>query len=192
MPVRSERLYGQRLFHPIYEAITRNDLVMGMHWGGTLDDAPSTSGFPSWYVEEYAAETHMYAGQVTSLIAEGVFKKFPTLRVSLLEGGFTWVPSWGWRMNKEWKGLRREIPWVDHLPLDIIREHFRFSIAPTDAGPATEMERIIDWLGTEDILMFASDYPHRHDDDVAAFLDVLPQSMRPKVMAETARSWYRL
>ena len=95
-------------------------------------------------------------------------------------------------MNAEWNGLRREIPWVDRPPLDIIRDHFRFSAAPIDAGPPEQMAKVIEWFGTEDILMFATDYPHMHDDDVAAFLQVLPDSMRPKVMAETARAWYRL
>jgi predicted TIM-barrel fold metal-dependent hydrolase len=192
MPVRSEQLYGQRVFHPIYEAITRHDLVLGLHWGGTPDGAPSTSGFPSWYVEEYAAETQVYAGQLISIIAEGVLKKFPSLRIAMLDCGFTWLPGWGWRMNKEWKGLRREIPWVDRPPMQLIREHFRFSVAPIDAGTPEHMTKIIEWLGTEDLLMFATDYPHRHDDDIVGFLNVLPETMRRNVMADTARSWYRL
>jgi uncharacterized protein len=192
MPVRSDRLYGQRVFHPLWQTVARHDLVLGMHWGGTTDGPPSTSGFPSWYVEEYAAETHMFVGQLMSMIAEGVFRAVPELRVAVLEGGFTWVPLWGWRLNKEWKALRREIPWVDQLPLDLIRRHFRFSTAPVDAGPPEEMAKIIDWLGSEDILMFATDYPHRHDDDLAALLAVMPETMRPKVMAESAREWYRL
>ena len=68
-------------------------------------------------------------------------------------------------MNAEWKGLRREIPWVDRPPMDIIRDHFRFSIAPIDAGPPQEMAKIIRWMDTEDILMFATDYPHMHNDE---------------------------
>jgi predicted TIM-barrel fold metal-dependent hydrolase len=192
MPVRSGRLYGQREHHPIFEAIARHDLVLGLHWGGTVDDAPTTSGWPSWYIEEYTAEIGVYMAQILSLVAEGVFQKVPDLRVAVLDSGFAWLPSWGWRMNAEWKGLRREVPWVEKLPFDLIREHFRFSIAPLDAGPAEEMEQIVDWLGSEDLLMFGSDYPHRHDDDLGAFLDLLSESMRTKVMAETARDWYRL
>lgn len=192
LPVRSEQLYGQRVYHPVYEAVTRNDLVLGLHWGGTPDGAPSTSGFPSWYVEEYAAETQVYAAQLISLIAEGVLRKFPDLRVSMLDCGFSWIPTWGWRMNKEWKGLRREIPWVDKAPMQLIRDHFRFSVAPVDAGPPEQLAKIVEWLGTEDLLMFATDYPHRHDDDLAELLQVLPESMRANVMAETARNWYRL
>jgi len=192
IPVRGEGLYGQRVFHPILEAIERNDLVLGLHWGGTVNDAPTTSGWPSWYSEEYSGELSNYVAQMISLISEGAFKKFPNLRVSMLECGFTWLPAWGWRLNKEWKGLRREIPWVDRLPLSIIRDHFRFAAAPIDAGPVEEMEKVVKWLGSEDILMFATDYPHRHDDDIAEFLGILPDGMKPKFMADSARSWYGL
>ncbi len=192
MPVRAERLYGQRVFWPIYEAMTRHDLVMGLSWGGTTEDAPTPTGYASWYAEEYAAEIQLYGAQLTSMIYEGIFQKFPGMRVTMLESGFAWVPTWSWSINKKWKGLRREIPWVDRLPTEIIRDHFRFSIAPADLGPAAHARKIIEWLGSEDLLLFATDYPHLHTDDLAAVLDVLPESMRPKVMAESARQWYRL
>ena len=110
----------------------------------------------------------------------------------MLEGGFAWLPTWAWNLNKKWKGLRREIPWVDRLPTEIIRDHFRFSTAPTDMGPPEHMRSIIEWLNTDDILMFASDYPHLHSDDLSQLLSVMPESMRTKVMSETARRWYRL
>ena len=76
--------------------------------------------------------------------------------------------------------------------MDIIRDHFRFSIAPIDAGPSEQMAKVVRWLDTEDILMFATDYPHMHNDDIGGFLELLPESMRRKVMADTARDLYRL
>jgi predicted TIM-barrel fold metal-dependent hydrolase len=193
MPVRSGRLYGSRLFHPVYEAMARHDLVLGLHWGGSNDGAPPTpSGFPSWYAEEYVAEQQVYEAQVVSLIVEGVFQAVPDLRVAVLEIGFNWIPAWLWRMDKEWKGMRREIPWVDRPPFEILRDHMRFSVAPMDLGPTHEVAKIIEWLGSEDLLMFATDYPHFHDDDLGALLEATPESMRPKLMAGSAREWYRL
>jgi predicted TIM-barrel fold metal-dependent hydrolase len=192
LPVRSDLLYGKRAFWPMYEAMVRHDLVGGIHWGGQAEGAASPTGYASWYAEEMAAETQVFAAQMTSLIIEGTFQKFPTLRISMLEGGFTWVPTWTWNLNKKWKGLRREIPWVNRLPTEIIRDHFRFSTAPTDMGPPQHMKKIIEWLESDDILMFASDYPHLHDDDIDALLQVMPETMRANVMSETARRWYRL
>ena len=47
--------YGHRLYHPVFEAITRNELVMGLHWGGSNDNAAPTqiasSGIASFYTE---------------------------------------------------------------------------------------------------------------------------------------------
>ena len=191
-PVRSDRLYGNRAFHPVYAALVEHDLVMGLHWGGTSEDAPSPIGFASWYIEAYAAEWQTFAAQITNLIAEGVFKAHPELRVAVLEGGFSWVPLWGWRMNKEWKGLRREVPWIDRTPMELIRDHMRFSVAPMDAGPPEALRRCVEWFGSEDMLMYATDYPHAHDDDIGLLLDVVPESTRANLMAETARRWYRL
>jgi uncharacterized protein len=42
------------------------------------------------------------------------------------------------------------------------------------------------------MLMFATDYPHSYDDDVTALISAASPAMRPKLMAENAREWYRL
>lgn len=192
LPVRSDRLYGSRIWHPMYAAMAARGLVAGIHWGGTPEGAPSPSGWPSWYAEEYAAEWQVYMAQLTSLIAEGTFQAVPELRVSFLESGFTWVPIWGWRMNKEWKGLRREVPWIDRPPLDIVRDHMRFSIAPTHGGSADDLATVLRWLGTDELLLYATDYPHLHDDDLSALLASLDEDGRERLMAGNARAWYRL
>ncbi len=192
MPVRSDRLYGNRIWNSVYEAIVSHRLVMGIHWGGTTEGPPGPTGWPEHYIEEYAAEWQVYTAQITSLVAEGTFQAFPDLRVSVLEGGFTYLPTWWWRMDKDLKGLRREIPWLDVPPSSVIREHMRFSIAPLDIGSSEDLPLLFEWLGSEDLLMFATDYPHMHDDDVAAFIAATPETMRPKLMADAAREWYRI
>jgi hypothetical protein len=192
LPVRNDQLWGMRHFYPVFQAIERHNLVAGLHIGGTSDGAPSSTGYASWYIESYAAELSSFTSQVTNIISEGVFNVCPNLRVSVLEGGFLWVPGWGWRMNKEWRGLHREVPWVDQPPLDIIREHMRFSTAPIDSGPPELLHKAIGWLGTDDLLMFATDYPHGYDDDLPALLSALSPNARGNMMAETARQWYRL
>jgi predicted TIM-barrel fold metal-dependent hydrolase len=42
------------------------------------------------------------------------------------------------------------------------------------------------------MLLFATDYPHAHDDDTAVLLGALSEEARPRVMSENAREWYRL
>jgi uncharacterized protein len=192
LPVRSPRLFGNRIWHPLFAAIERNGLVAGIHYGGQPDGPPTPCGWPSWFVEEHAGIIQAFFAQLTSIVAEGVFEKFPALRFSFLEGGFTWLPSLMWRLDKEWKGLRRDIPWVMQPPSQTIRERVCFSARPVDVGPPEQLAKVIDWIGTDDLLMFATDYPHWHEDDVAALLTALPASAHHKFMCDNARRHYGL
>jgi uncharacterized protein len=193
MPVRSESLYGQRVWHPVYEAMERHELVFGLHWGGVSETSPPTpTGWPSWFVEEYAGEQQVFMAQLMSLVAEGVLSAFPALKIAVGEIGFAWVPSFWWRMETKRKGLRRDIPWVNQPIHELFRERIRFTVAPIDAGPPEDLAKIVDWIGSDDMLMFATDYPHTHDDDLSVLLDVLGKSAREKLMAGNARELYGL
>jgi predicted TIM-barrel fold metal-dependent hydrolase len=191
MPVRTSQAYGLRNWWPVYEAMTRHDLVFGLHWGGSTDAAPTPTGWPSWFVEEYAGEQQVFMAQLTSMLSEGVFQRFPELRVAVLEIGFAWLPSLLWRLDSEWKGLRRIVPWLDRLPSAIVRDHVRLSTAPMDAGPPEQLARIVEWLGPG-MLMYASDYPHHHHDDLELLLGAAPESERDRILSGTARELYRL
>ena len=45
---------------------------------------------------------------VISLIYEGVFERFPTLKIVLIEGGFAWLAPLMWRMDRAWEAMRDE------------------------------------------------------------------------------------
>jgi hypothetical protein len=192
MPVHSSAPYGARRFFPLYEAAIRRDLVIGLHFGGTPGNPPTASGWPSYYAEEYANQAQLFQSLVMSVVVEGLFEQFPALRVALIESGFTWMPSLMWRLDKEWRGLRREIPWVKRLPSDYIRAHMRMTTQPVDAPARPDhLLQIIDQLGSDEMLMFATDYPHLHDElRPDAFPLDLPEPLRAKVMSENAQAFY--
>ena len=90
-----------------------------------------------------------------------MFAKYPKLKVVLLESGVTWLPGFLWRFSKFWRGLRTEVPWVDRPPAEIVRDHVRLTIQPFDApADPDQVERAIDHLRSDDILLYASDFPH--------------------------------
>jgi uncharacterized protein len=194
LPVRSQHPYGSRLFHPMWEAIARHNLVAGLHFGGAPGNPPFPSGWPSYYFEEYAGMAQVFQSQVVSIISEGVFDLFPTLRVVLVEGGFSWVPAFMWRFDKEWRNLRRLVPWVKQSPSAYMREHVWLTIQPLDAPPSShQMQKVVDQMGSEEMLLFASDYPHQHTADARqALLADLPAGLAQKIRRENARKLYGL
>ena len=136
----------------------------------------------------------VFATQLTSMITEGVFDEFPGLRVSLLESGFTWLPPHMWRFDKEWRNLRRLVPWVKRAPSEYMREHVRISLQPLDAPMDTKtLLQVVDQLGSEDMLMYASDFPHQHaSDPELSLLRHLPPGLAHKIRSDNARAWYHL
>jgi hypothetical protein len=194
LPVRSAVPYGNRIWWPLWEAIERSELVAELHFGGSPGVPPTASGWPSSWLEDYVDMASAFAAQLTSLVAEGTFDAFPALRISLIESGFGWLPAFLWRFDKGWRGLRREIPWTRRLPSEYVRDHVRVSLQPVD-GPldARALERVVDQLGSERMLMFSSDYPHRHGaEGLAAVPAGLSGSLRARLLSDNAREHYRL
>jgi len=194
LPVRSQLPYGNRNYHPLWAAIARHDLVAGLHFGGAPGNPPTPSGWPSYYFEEYAGMAQVFQSQVVSIITEGVFDQFPSVRVALLESGFTWLPPFMWRFDKEWRNLRRLVPWVKRAPSAYIHEHVKLAIQPLDA-PASprHLAQLLQSLGSDELLMFSTDYPHRHDaDPESTLLAALPAEQAHRIRSENARAFYRL
>ena len=136
----------------------------------------------------------VFASQMTSIVGEGVFDQFPTMRVALLEAGFTWIPAHFWRFDKEWRNLRRLVPWVKRAPSAYVREHMRVTIQPLDRPADTkQLLDVIEQLGSDEMLMYASDFPHQHRyDPERDLLAELPEGLAQKIRRENARSFYRL
>ncbi|UGS35296.1 amidohydrolase family protein [Capillimicrobium parvum] len=163
LPARSDRPYGQRAYFPVFEAAAAHGLPVVLHFGGCTGNPPTPVGWPTYYIEEYVGMVHAFEAQLTSLVAEGVLQRLADLRIVLAESGFTWLPSIMWRLDKEWKGLRREIPWVTTAPSALIRRQVRATVQPVDGpGDPARLRRAVEQLGSEEMLLFASDHPHRH------------------------------
>ena len=138
--------------------------------------------------------TQVFQAQVISLVAEGVFDQFPELRVVLIESGFTWLPAMMWRIDKEWRGLRNNTPWVKRPPSAYMQEHIRFTLQPIDAPPTPEqLLQSIGQLESDEMLMFSTDYPHwQFNTPNEALPSELPGSLARKILHENARNFYQL
>lgn len=182
---------GRRAFWPVYAACERHGLPLGIHAGSTYKHATTSLGWPSYYVEDYAAHPQAFQSQVASLVCEGVFAKHPGLKVVLLESGVTWLPSFLWRFSKFWRGVRSEVPWVDRSPADIVRDHFRLTIQPFDApDDPDEVEKAIEHMRSDALLLYASDFPHWQFDGDERIPAGIPAALHRKILVDNPRATY--
>jgi predicted TIM-barrel fold metal-dependent hydrolase len=163
MLVAGEAPLGKRHHWPVYAAAEKHGLPIGLHAGSLYHHPVMANGFGSYFLEDYVAQAFAFESAVLSLVSEGVFAKFPNLTFVFQESGVTWLPAALWRFNKTWRGVRAEIPWVKRAPADIVRERIRLTIQPFD-GPdgARRLERFCEQMGSDDMLLFSSDFPHHH------------------------------
>jgi predicted TIM-barrel fold metal-dependent hydrolase len=180
MLAMGEMLLGRRIYWPIYAAAEKHELPIGVHAGSTYQHAPTAAGWPAHRVEDYVAQSAAFESQLLSFLAEGVFQQFPALKVVLIESGFTWLPTLLWRTSKTWRGVRPEVPWIDRVPAQILRERVRLTLQPVDAprGDARALARTLAHIGSDDMLLFSTDYPHWQFDGE----DVLPEGLSDAAM----------
>ena len=195
-PAGAKHPYGNRFYHPIYRAAAEHGLVMVTHFGGEgvgFANAPTAAGYPSYYLEMRMARPQIAQAHVVSLICEGVFEKFPTLMWLFIELDTWWIPGLLWHFDADWKGLRDTTPWVKRLPSEYIRKHVRVGTQPLEHPPRRQdMATLLDWAHADEMLVFASDFPHWDWDEPRAAAAAIPRTLRPRIFGEAARELFNL
>ena len=191
---RTSEPLGRRKYWKMYEAAVRNELPIGIHFGGSGGYPISGAGWPSYYIEDHGGMPQAFQTQVISLVCEGVFERFPTLKFVLIEGGFAWLPPLMWRLDQSWRKLKDEVPDLKRLPSEYIRAHFWLTSQPVEEPPKREyFDLLLEQLNAKEKLMFATDYPHwDFDAPDRAFPTNLAPDVRRRIMADNARELYRL
>ena len=162
---KSSEPIGRRRYWPIFEVAQELGLSIGLHVGGTQSSAPSASGWPQFYIEDHQMLTHSMQNQATSLILEGVFDRFPGLKIVLIEGGFAWVPQLGWRLDAHWSKMRGEVPDLQRKPSEYLKTNLWYATQPVDEPEhPDDLRQVIEWIGW-DRMVYSSDYPHWDFDD---------------------------
>jgi predicted TIM-barrel fold metal-dependent hydrolase len=191
---RTQEPLGRRKYWKMYEAAERNNLPVGIHFGGAGGGPISGAGWPSFYIEDHAGMPTSFETQVTSLVCEGVFELFPKLRIVLIEGGFAWLPSLMWRLDAAYKKLHDEVPLLKRLPSEYIREHFWITTQPMEEpSKPRHFHQLLEQLDMNDRLMFATDYPHwDFDAPDTALATPVDRELEAAIMAGNAKKLYGL
>jgi uncharacterized protein len=187
--------FGQRYYHPIYEACERHGLPLALHPGteGIGVNHQPTPGYPTHYIEWHCTMALSFQAHLVSLLTEGTFERFPGLRFAFVEGGVAWLAPLMWRLDAYWKALRSEVPWVRKPPSHYLADHVRLGTQPLERpDDDRHLLSLLDMMDAEHLLMFSSDYPHWDFDSPTRAFPRLAPNVREAIFSTNARDFYGL
>ena len=187
--------FGQRHYHPIYEACQRHNLPLAIHPGtdGMGINTQPGPGYPTHYIEWHTNLALAFQAHLVSFITEGVFERFPGMRIVLVEGGVAWLAAIMWRLDAEWRALRPEVPWLKRRPSDYLADHVRLTSQPLERPENDKwLLNTFEAMDAQRILMFSSDYPHWDFDSPRHAFPRLPDDLHQAIFEDNARKWYGL
>ena len=168
-------------FDKVWREIEANDIAITLHVGADNSWDPVPLSFynnggsvPAHKEGDAPRDALAYMGIsycaelfLASMIFDGIFKRFPDLRVGVVELGASWIISWMKHLDQSFRAFRRlqDLSQVELLPSEYVQKHIKVTAFPGED---------IGWLlnnGAADLMMFASDYPHHEgtDDPIKRF-----------------------
>lgn len=164
LPVRMHSPLGNGHYTELIEGALEYDLPLGVHVGGDGLNQITGAGHPSYFYEFHTGYGQAAFSHVASLIFEGVFDRYPQLKIVFMETNWSWLAPYAWRLDACWSVLKDEVPHLERKPSEYLADHFWFT-----SQPAEEFENPLWWpevfaqfesIGMGDHMMFATDYPH--------------------------------
>lgn len=186
--------YGHTDFDPIYEEAEKLDMPLAVH------GAPSRGmGFDFFnkFLHVHTLE-HPFAIliQFTHMVFEGLFERFPRLRVAFLEAGSGWIPYMMDRMDEEFeKPYGFQAPLLKKNPSEYIRSGQVWTTCEVEEKALVHVLRQFN----PRCLMWPSDYPHERlpdmfKRDIPDFLgreDISDEEKR-LILYENPKRFYKL
>jgi len=103
---------------------------------------------------------------IVAMVVDGLFDKFPRLKVASVEAGAGWAAYAMDRLDEKYKRFKWQAPLKLDLPSDYFRRNLWFVAEPEERT----IDSMLDLVG-EDRILWGSDYPHI-DSDLAAVSQV--------------------
>jgi uncharacterized protein len=161
---------SHRSLDPVWAAAQEAGVPVVFHVGGTgdlIDPSYFNNGLPippdfhggeeNFRSVDYMAIPFPPMQTLATMLFDGVFDRFPALRIGVIEQGAIWVPSWMRQMESAFEAFRKHEDRVRALamrPTDYVQRQMRFTPYPTE-----DVGWIIQQAGP-DVAMFSSDFPH--------------------------------
>jgi predicted TIM-barrel fold metal-dependent hydrolase len=186
--------YGHHHYWPIYAAAVEFDLPVAIHVGaeGTgIANPPTAVGYPSTYLEFHTDHSITMMAHCVSMVTEGVFEQFPTLKFAFIEGGVCWAPYVMGRLDRLYPALRAETPSLKKRPSEYILNNCYFSTQPIEEPDNHDyLLQMLAMMRAEKTVVFASDYPHWDFDNPLTAFSFFPPDLKRRIFVENALDMY--
>ncbi len=190
----NNRRFTDPAYDPFWAEAQELHCTVAIH-SAVLGDMP-TVGFdryPQFFQRMIIAHPFEQQMACMDLTCGGVLEKYPKLRIAILESGGGWLAYWLSRLDEFSEKIGHMLPPLSLKPSEYFLRQCFLSCEPDDVALKTAAV-----LGLENVLMWASDYPH-YDcvfpgvvDELREHCEPLPESARRKIMGENAARCYGL
>jgi predicted TIM-barrel fold metal-dependent hydrolase len=174
------RGYGNAFFDPIYKEAEQLGCPLAFHGG------PSRGlGFDFFdkFIQAHTLE-HPFSQmiQLTSVVFDGVFDRFPRLKLVFLEAGCGWMPYMMDRLDEEFE--RRGKRWCPDMQRKPSEYFTSGNIYVTLEVEEAAVPFVIERMGAQHVL-FASDYPHERSH--GEYMGDLPELLGREDISDEAK-----
>ncbi len=176
-------------FMPFYEELARLELPLGIHvaWG-----SPSLNNIFSGPVDgAFASFVLPVVMGFWSLMAAGVYERFPELKVAFLEAGSEWLP---YTINQLERHHQGGLAQLKRPPSEYLKRGNIYLACE----PEEDISYILKFIG-EDQLIMASDYPHQDPSTEPEMVRALEEhqqalgpAIREKILSSNPARLYNL
>jgi predicted TIM-barrel fold metal-dependent hydrolase len=160
MPPAALPDYNRDAWEPFWAACERANIVVAFHIGtDPIDMESDAPGVvyrgPGGAVLNYTETTFSGQRAIMKLVASGALDRHPELKVLVSEGGATWVPFLGDRMNEGYRQHAMRVrPLLSVLPKEMLYRQVYASFQHDESAVAAHTA-----MGYPNV-MWGSDYPH--------------------------------
>ena len=147
-------------WEPIWAEAQEHDLTLVIH-SFTLTVPYPPGMWDTWdnvFLQRSAGHVWNAQRNMAAIIGAGVLDRYPELRMTALECGHGWLPSWAARLDEHAEMCHHAIAPLKQKPSDYIRGPQYYQSIQLHEGEQS-LRHAIEAIG-EDTLMFATDYPH--------------------------------
>jgi predicted TIM-barrel fold metal-dependent hydrolase len=147
--------YNHDSWEPLWAAAEEAGMVVGFHIGTESADQITAFRGPGGAVLNYVETTFGGQRAAMKMVTSGALDRHPGLKVLVSEGGATWVPFIGDRMNEGYRQHGAFVrPKLSRLPKEILYGQVYASFQHDESAPAAL------WAMGYRNVMWGSDYPH--------------------------------